>query len=596
MNGNVQVPILLVAMVIAMIVAGACGGAAQADAPVSGEIASATRDADGTESSDSGPAADAMPEPAEPQEPSTTAPTSVPEEGEDAVDAKASEDAEAAPQDAEAAGEADADAVDDPSSGPVVWEDIESLTIEIDGDIVRLEDGTAAISYGGASESVFTLQDRAARGDLDGDGDDDFVAHIVEQSPGTGVFHLIVPVFDDGGRAVVGDLVTVGDRIVMDTISVKDGAIEVAVFDRAQDESFLMITRRTTLEIVLTPSAPLVRVISVEPIESLPPSNPPRPDIEVRFDAGATSATERGALDFRERQTYIVEASAGQAFSATVKAPSGVWLDVRLDDDNVLASATERSQHVEAELPATGQWHVTVLSFRSGPVDYELTVEALHADGGDASEDPGGDAAPAPATTAPAVGMPPLILPEDGPVMYFTFDDGPDPTYTPQVLDVLARHGVAATFFVVGRYAAAFPGLIDRIVAEGHTVANHTWNHESLDSLSKESFDSTVGRTQALLGQRATPCLRPPYGNLDASTQRWAAEHGLRLMLWNVDPADWQGHSAETIADHIVRHARPGAVVLLHDGGGDRSGTVAGLDMALQRLAGSGLRYATLCR
>ena len=594
MNGNVQVPILLVAM----IVAGACGGAAQADAPVSGEIASATRDADGTESSDSGPAADAMPGPAEPQEPSTTASTSVLEEGEEAVDAKAGEDAEAAPQDAEAAGEADADAGDDPPSGPVVWEDIESLTLEIDGEIVRLEDGTATISYGGSSESVFTLQDRAARGDLDGDGDEDFVAHIVERSPGAGVFHLVVPVFDDGGRAVVGDLVTVGDRIVMDTISVRDGAIEVAVFDRALDESFLMITRRTTLEIVLTPSAPLVRVISLEPIESLPPSNP-LPDIEVRFDAGATSATERGALDFRERQTYILEASAGQAFSAAATAPSGVWLDVRLDDDNVLASATGRSQHVEAELPATGRWHVTVLSFRSGRVDYELTVEAMHVDGGDASEDskdPGGDAAPAPANPPPAVGMPPLALPEYGPVMYFTFDDGPDPTYTPQVLDVLARHGTAATFFVVGRYAAAFPGLIDRIVAEGHTVANHTWNHESLAGLSKESFDSTVGRTQALLGQRATPCLRPPYGNLDATTQRWAAEHGLTLMLWNVDPADWQGPSAETIADHIVHHARPGAVVLLHDGGGDRSSTVAGLDLALQRLAGRGLRYATLCR
>lgn len=216
--------------------------------------------------------------------------------------------------------------------------------------------------------------------------------------------------------------------------------------------------------------------------------------------------------------------------------------------------------------------------------------------GGDGPQDRDGDAVSAPTTTVPAVRLPPLRLPEGGPVMYLTFDDGPDPVYTPQVLDVLARHEAAATFFVLGTSAAEFPALIDRIVAEGHTVANHTWNHESLAGLSKESFDSTVSRTQALLGTRATPCLRPPYGRLDAFTEEWAAEHGLRLMLWNVDPADWQRPSAETIADHIVEHARPGAVVLLHDGGGDRSSTVAGLDMALQHLAGSGLRFAALCR
>lgn len=461
---------------------------------------------------------------------------------------------------------------------------------------MRLENGTAAVSYGGASESVFTLQEQVAEGDLDGDGDDDFVAHIVERSPGTGVFHMIVPVFDDGGHPVVGDLVTVGDRIVMDTISVKDGVIRVAVFDRAPDESFIAITRRTSLDIDLTRAAPLVRVASVEPIEDLPPPGPARPDIDIRFDDGATSATESGAIDFRERQAYVLEAHGGQAFEAALDAPFGVWLDVRLDDDNVVISAAERSQQVKADLPASGPWRVTVMSSRAEQVDYELTVQALPRRDGAALEDSSSDTGSTATGSMSTVRIPSPVLPDTGAVMYLTFDDGPHPVNTPRVLNVLAHHDAMATFFVVGRLAQAYPDLIDRIVAEGHTVANHTWDHESLAGLPREDFDSTVGRTQAVLGSRATPCLRPPYGAVDEFTQQWAAAHGLALMTWDVDPEDWKEPQAAAIADHIVQRARPGAVVLLHDGGGDRSATVEGLDMALRRLSGRGFSYRTLCR
>ena len=470
-------------------------------------------------------------------------------------------------------------------SDSIGWEDLEHLTVEIDGEVVRLEGGRATVSHGGASANIFTLQNRVAQGDLDGDGDEDVVAHIVERTSGTGVFNLIVPVINDEGTAVAQSPIPVGDRVVVDAVTVRDGLIEVSLFDRAQDEPFTVISRHTTLEIDLSGSAPRVTVIDTEPIEQKPLPGPERPEVTIRFEPGAVSAAESGTIDFRERQTYTVHASEGQPFTAELRAPLGVWLDVRLDH-LVVTSAAQRSQHVEAELPATGPWKVTVVSSHAGESGYELTVEVLPRPAG-----------PAPTTTTEKVTVPRPVTPEDdGDVVYLTFDDGPHPQYTPQVLDVLARHDARATFFVVGSLVQAYPDIIQRIAAEGHTIANHTWNHEDLAGLSRAAFDETISRTQAVLGDLAVPCLRPPYGSIDAFTREWAASHGLTLMTWDASPSDWLRPPAEEIADYIVQWARPGVVMLMHDGGGDRSATVQGLEMALERLADRNLRYEPVCR
>ena len=464
------------------------------------------------------------------------------------------------------------------------WEDLERLVIELDGDSVRLDGGRATVTYGGQSTSTFTLRNRAAQGDLDGDGDDDLVAHIIERSAGTGVFHYVVPVINEAGTAVARSPVLAGDRIVMDSIWVQDGLIEVALFDRGPDEPFTIITTHTMLEIDVSGGTPVVAVTGTEPIEDVPLPGPGRPVINVRFDPGAVGAVQSGSIDFRERQTYTVQASEGQPFTATLDAPAGVWLDVRLDDLAV-APVSQRSQLVTTELPASGPWQVTVFSSHAGPVDYRLTTEVL----------PVVEATPT-TTTAPVVRPPrPVTGAGDG-VVYLTFDDGPHAQYTPQVLDILARHGARATFFVVGRLVQAYPDIIERIAAEGHTLANHTWNHEDLATLTRPAFDETVGRTEAILGDLATPCLRPPYGSIGAHTREWAAGHGLSILTWDGSPMDWLRPPAEEIADYIVQWAPTGAVILLHDGGGNRANTVQGLDMALERLAGQGLRYEPICR
>lgn len=182
-------------------------------------------------------------------------------------------------------------------------------------------------------------------------------------------------------------------------------------------------------------------------------------------------------------------------------------------------------------------------------------------------------------------------------VVYLTFDDGPHPEHTPQVLDILARYDAKATFFVLGSLAQAYPELIDRIVAEGHTVANHSWAHQDLANLSHEEFNESIGRTEAVLGEHATGCLRPPFGSLNENTGAWAAELGLEVVLWDTDTVDWQKPGVDAIADAIVDGARNGRPnILLHDGGGDRTQSVLALDRALDELSGDGLRFEPLCR
>ena len=241
---------------------------------------------------------------------------------------------------------------------------------------------------------------------------------------------------------------------------------------------------------------------------------------------------------------------------------------------------------VEAGLPPTG-------------VVDRPTWEALEEAVAEAAEQPPRDAAPS--TVRPVVAH----TAHGGagePVVYLTFDDGPHPTWTPQVLDVLARHGVTATFFVLGQSVEAYPELAARVVREGHDAENHTFDHASLDKVDRETFIAEVRDTDraihAAAGEQADPiaCLRPPYGAYDEQTSALAAELGKALVLWNVDPQDWRRPGADQIAEHLLAHARPGAILLMHDGGGDRSQTVEALDTVLEELSARGYAFALLCR
>jgi len=180
-------------------------------------------------------------------------------------------------------------------------------------------------------------------------------------------------------------------------------------------------------------------------------------------------------------------------------------------------------------------------------------------------------------------------------VIHLTFDDGPNPAFTPQILDILAWHGARATFFVTGESATLYPDLIARIVDEGHTLANHTWDHVALDTLTAEEFEDTVLRTQRVLGEHATACIRPPYYRADSETYERADRLGFTVVMGNVRPMDWTRPGAKVIADRIIGGAAHQAVVVLHDGGGDRSQTVEGLRIALAHLRSLNYSFEPVC-
>jgi peptidoglycan/xylan/chitin deacetylase (PgdA/CDA1 family) len=179
-------------------------------------------------------------------------------------------------------------------------------------------------------------------------------------------------------------------------------------------------------------------------------------------------------------------------------------------------------------------------------------------------------------------------LTNDGKVIYLTFDDGPQVTYTPQVLRVLARHHAKATFFVLGREVAAHPELVALERSQGHHVGNHTWDHPMLTHLT----DARI-RQEISTGVQSK-CFRPPFRDTDARVAAIAASYHLRQILWDVDTKDWTKPGAAKIERAILRGARPGAIILLHDGGGNRSETVAALDRALTQLAAQGYTFRSL--
>ncbi|MGP3985558.1 polysaccharide deacetylase family protein [Streptomyces sp. 3N207] len=178
-----------------------------------------------------------------------------------------------------------------------------------------------------------------------------------------------------------------------------------------------------------------------------------------------------------------------------------------------------------------------------------------------------------------------------GRVLALTFDDGPHPEHTPRLLEVLRRHDVQATFFVVGENAAAFPGLLNAIAADGHVVGNHSWAHRSLTRMHPADVRDDLGRTSELIDRVVgTPprWCRAPFGAWHPHSLKVCADLGMEPMGWSVDTRDWTRPGAARIVRAVTDRATPGAIVLQHDGGGPRHQTVAAVDRYLPLLRAHG--------
>src|SRR4029453_717177 len=175
-----------------------------------------------------------------------------------------------------------------------------------------------------------------------------------------------------------------------------------------------------------------------------------------------------------------------------------------------------------------------------------------------------------------------------------TFDDGPDPRWTPKILDILKAVNVKAAFFLVGMNAERYPGIVRRIVNEGHEIGNHTYYHPNLALYWPEHIRLELNATQFLLETitgRATTLFRAPYAADTSPTQlseltplRIAEDLNYLVVLESIDPQDWAKPGADTILQRVKQQRRDGSIILLHDAGGDRSQTVEALPRILEWL------------
>ncbi|MCM3630895.1 polysaccharide deacetylase family protein [Paenibacillus glycanilyticus] len=181
-----------------------------------------------------------------------------------------------------------------------------------------------------------------------------------------------------------------------------------------------------------------------------------------------------------------------------------------------------------------------------------------------------------------------------------TFDDGPDETFTPLVLDVLKKAGVKATFFVVGNRIEANPEIFQRILNEGHAVGNHSYSHPNFLKLSDEDFRDEINATDKLIKTYIgyLPSLvRPPYGGVTEDQINWLASMEKKIINWNVDSLDWKGLKAEEVYANIMNATKNGSIILQHSAGGegeDLTGSVEALGRVIAKLKAKNMELVTV--
>ncbi len=189
----------------------------------------------------------------------------------------------------------------------------------------------------------------------------------------------------------------------------------------------------------------------------------------------------------------------------------------------------------------------------------------------------------------------------DGPYIAMTFDDGPDAKLTPRLLDILKERHIHATFFVLGERVMDHPEILQREIAEGHEVGNHSWDHKALNKLGEGGLQHELADTSDLIKQtigKPVTLMRPPYGATNPRLSRAIEkEYGMKVILWSVDPDDWKDPGASVVSSRILNGwkesggAKPGAIILSHD---IHKGTIEAMPATLDALLAKGYKFVTI--
>ncbi len=183
----------------------------------------------------------------------------------------------------------------------------------------------------------------------------------------------------------------------------------------------------------------------------------------------------------------------------------------------------------------------------------------------------------------------------DGPYIAMTFDDGPQATYTPRLLDLAAQRHIKLTFFVIGQCVEQNPAVLRREVADRHEIGNHTWSHPNLAKLPDDGIRTELQRTEDIIVKTVgikPKLMRPPYGAITQRQRQWVnRDFGYKIILWEVDPVDWKRPGANVVAQRIIAEARPGSIILSHD---IHPGTIAAMPQVFDTLLAKGFKFVTV--
>ena len=187
-------------------------------------------------------------------------------------------------------------------------------------------------------------------------------------------------------------------------------------------------------------------------------------------------------------------------------------------------------------------------------------------------------------------------LPPGKKVIALTFDDGPWPSSTAKVLDILKKNNIKGTFFVVGQNVKNYPDLTKRVVTDGHIIANHTWHHW-YHHMNAQTAAYEVANTTDIIYKTTgikTSLFRPPGGNMRNGVAAYAKSNKYAVIMWSSDSMDYSRPGVPRLINNIFREAKPGGIVLMHDGGGDRSHTVKALPEIISRFRKQGYEFVTV--
>ena len=194
--------------------------------------------------------------------------------------------------------------------------------------------------------------------------------------------------------------------------------------------------------------------------------------------------------------------------------------------------------------------------------------------------------------------MPEILWRIQSPHIYLTFDDGPDPLITPELLRLLCRRNARATFFLVGEKVALYPNVVKKILDAGHVVGNHSYSHPTLLGKKEDFVRQEVERTDdiiAVLSGNSPKLFRPPYGRFGKALLNVLKETKHRMVLWNASTKDYQSESsAETISDSLLKSCKPGKIILLHDGHANSFNTLQALQKSLPELLDRGITFSSI--